>query len=384
MKTASRHSPDIEKWIRLIRCEGMGPVTFFRLLKKFRSLDRILTASVHELCKAKNVGPSTAEKIIASKDSFNVDRELELAQKLGISIINILDKRYPPPLKKIYDPPPLLYVKGSLDPADSLALAIVGSRRCTTYGSEQASRFAHMLASSGFCIVSGMASGIDTAAHSGALTAGGRTIAVQGCGLGSIFPPENTKLFHTIAENGACISELPIGFIPQSKNFPSRNRIISGLSMATLVVEASNRSGALITAKAALDQDRQVMAIPSPIDSPAGIGSNRLIKQGAALVDSVEDIMDALGYIGQDLKPHATVESAAAGRRAEMPLFDTSQIKLTADERMLFEALDHNALHCDELIAKTNLAPGKANSALVSLQLKALIKQLPGNYYKKR
>jgi DNA processing protein len=268
------------------------------------------------------VGFKTAEQITATRGKFDVTAELELAHKLDIWIINLDDKRYPPALKQIYDPPPVLYIKGSLTREDNLAISMVGSRRCSLYGQEQASRLAHFLSSAGFTICSGMARGIDTAAHQGALSAGGRTIAVQGCGLANVYPPENKKLFELIAESGACISELPLGYEPLSENFPPRNRIIAGLSLGTIVVEAGLRSGALITARMALENNREVMAMP--------------------------------------------------------------ELKLSGPERTIYECLKKEPSHIEEIIADTDLAAGSVNAGLVSLRLKGLIKQLPGSLFVKR
>ena len=242
------NSKDIRNWLKLVRAQGVGPVIFARLLKQFGSVETILGASAGALAKVEGVGTKTAEEICRTKDKFDVEKEIAFAEKLGVWIINIEDQRYPVLLKKIYDPPPVLYIEGTLAKADNLAIAIVGARQCSHYGSEQASRFAHLLASAGFTIVSGMARGIDSAAHSGALSANGRTFAVQGCGLAKVFPPENKQLFEKISQNGACISELPLEYEPLSENFPPRNRIIAGLSLATIIVEAMPRSGALITA----------------------------------------------------------------------------------------------------------------------------------------
>ena len=306
------NSFEIERWLKLIRAENVGPVIFIKLLERFGSLERILGASVSELSKINGVGSKTAERIAATRENFDATRELELAQNLGIWIINLNDNRYPPALKQIYDPPPVLYVKGNLIRQDNLAVSIVGSRQCSLYGQEQSSRLSHFLSSAGFTICSGMARGIDTAAHQGALSAGGRTIAVQGCGLGNIFPPENKRLFELITESGACISELPLNFEPVAKNFPPRNRIIAGLSLATIVVEAGLRSGALLTAEAAMDYNREVMAVPGKIDSPLSKGAHKLIKQGAKLIESVEDVMDALGYYGEQLNEHVSTAAQKA------------------------------------------------------------------------
>ncbi|MEJ2700899.1 MAG: DNA-processing protein DprA, partial [Sedimentisphaerales bacterium] len=223
------NSTDIDKWLKLIRADGVGPATFARLLKRFGSADRAIGASVSELAKVEGIGFKTAERIASTRDKFDAAGELELARKLGVWIVHFDDPRYPPMLKRIYDPPPVLYVKGSLTRDDNLAISIVGSRHCSLYGQEQSSRFAHLLASAGFTICSGMARGIDTSAHQGALSADGRTIAVQGCGLANVFPPENEKLFGLIAESGACVSELPLRYEPLAVNFPPRNRIIAGL-----------------------------------------------------------------------------------------------------------------------------------------------------------
>jgi DNA processing protein len=226
-----------------------------------------------------------------------------------------------------------------------------------------------------------MARGIDTAAHQGALSAGGRTIAVQGCGLANIFPPENKKLFDLIAESGACISELPLRYEPLAINFPARNRIIAGLSLGTIVIEAPLRSGALITAKAALDYNREVMAVPGKIDSPLSKGAHQLIKEGATLIESVEDVMQGLGHIGEQLQSHVSAAAAEATERAERPLFDVRQLKLSSDEKKVYDCLDNEPVHIEQIIGETNLAAGSVNAALVSLRLKGLIKQLPGNMF---
>ncbi len=384
MAKSQPNSDDIEKWLRLIRADSVGPTTFAKLIKHFGSADRALGASVSELAKINGVGYKTAERIAASRGKFDVSAELELTEKLGIWIINVDDKRYPPALKQIYDPPPVLYIKGSLTREDNLAISIVGSRRCSLYGQEQSSRFAHFLSSAGFTICSGMARGIDTAAHQGALSASGRTIAVQGCGLANVFPPENKKLFELIAESGACISELPLGYEPLSENFPSRNRIIAGLSLGTIIVEAGLRSGALITARAALENNREVMAVPGKIDSPLSKGTHQLLKQGAKLIESVEDVMEGLGYIGEQLEDHVSTAAEKAGERVETPLFDIKALKLSGPEKTIYECLNKEPSHIEEIIADTDLAAGSVNAGLVSLRLKGLIKQLPGSLFVKR
>lgn len=378
------NSADIDKWLKLIRADGVGPALFARLIKRFGSAERVLGASVSELARIDGIGFKTAERIAATRDKFDAAGELELAQKLRVWIIHFDDERYPPVLKRIYDPPPVLYLKGSLSRQDNLAVSIVGSRHCSLYGQEQSSRFAHFLGSAGFTICSGMARGIDTSAHQGALSAGGRTIAVQGCGLANVFPPENKRLFELIAESGACLSELPLRYEPLSVNFPPRNRIIAGLSLGTIVIEAAPHSGALITAKAALDYNREVMAVPGKIDSPLSKGAHQLIKEGARLIESVEDVMDALGHIGEQLEEHVSAAAARACEAAERPLFDMSQLKLGGDEKKVFDCLDKDPVHIEQIIAESGLAPGSVNAALISLRLKGLIKQLPGSRFAKR
>jgi len=384
MAKSQQHSVDIEKWLKLIRVDNVGPTTFAKLIKHFGSAERALGASVSELAKIDGIGFKTAEQIVRTRNKFDTATELELAEKLGVWIINLIDERYPPVLKRIYDPPPVLYIKGSLTGSDNLAIAIVGTRRCSLYGQEQSSRLAHFLSSAGFTICSGMARGIDSAAHQGALSAGGRTVAVQGCGLANIFPPENKKLFELIAESGACISELPLRYEPLSENFPPRNRIIAGLSLGTIVVEAGLRSGALITARAALENNREVMAVPGKIDSPLSKGAHQLIKQGAKLVESVEDVMEALGYIGEQLQSHVNAAAAKASEKVETPLFDVSQLNLSEDERTIYDCLSKEPLLVDQIIAETDLAAGSINAVLVSLRLKGLIKQLPGSLFLRR
>lgn len=378
------NSPRIELWLRLIRAEGVGPTLFKRLLAYFGDIERILAASVAELMKVEGIGARTAERIARTRGDFDTAKELDMAARKGVWLIHLQDERYPAALRAIYDPPPVLYVKGTLTRADNLAMAIVGCRRCSCYGTEQANRFSHLLASAGFTIASGLARGIDSAAHRGALAAQGRTIAVQGCGLSNIFPPENETLFTQIAENGAVVSELPLTYEPLSENFPARNRIIAGLSMGVLVVEATYRSGALISAQAALENDREVLAIPGRVDSPTSAGCHKLLKQGARLVENIEDIMDALGHVGDGLKEYAEDAAGRAIQDAQGSLFDLSRLNLTDEEEAVLAILDGEPIHLEELIAGTRLPAGKVNATVIGLQLKGLIKQLPGNMFVKR
>jgi len=378
------HSQDAGDWLRLSHADGVGSVLFGRLVKQFGSVQGALGASVAAMTKVEGIGNATAEKIAHSRQQFNSDQEIELADKHAVTLICLDDVRYPPALRSIYDPPPVLYVRGTLSRSDALSAAIVGSRRCSMYGTEQASRFGHLLASAGFTIVSGLARGIDTAAHRGALSAKGRTIAVQGCGLCHIFPPENDKLAALITESGAIVSELPMGYEPLAENFPARNRIIAALSMGVLVIESPHNSGALLSAKAALEYDREVMAVPGKIDSPLNGGCHRLIKEGARLVDSIEDIMDALGYVGQGLKDHAAQSVQDAQKKADTPLFDSARLNLSAAEKGVIGSFDGEPMHVEEVIAGSGLNAGQVHASLISLQLKGLIRQLPGGLYIRR
>lgn len=371
-------------WLKLIRADGIGPVLFKRLLEQFANIEDIFDASVSQLTKVEGIGDRTAERIVRTREGFDAEKELSLAGKSGVCILHMNDPHYPPPLRAIYDPPPVLYVKGTLERSDNLALAIVGSRRCSHYGTEQANRFAHLLAGSGFTIVSGLARGIDSAAHQGALAAKGRTIAVQGCGLSSVFPPENERLFRQISENGAVVSELPMTYEPLAENFPGRNRIIAGLSMGVLVVEATLRSGALISAQAALENNREVMAIPGRIDSSGSSGCHKLIKDGARLVDSVEDVIDTLGHVGNGLRDVVSQVAGDTERKAQLALFDESQLKFTREETKILSTFNSEPLHLEEIIASSGLGAGQVHAALIQLQLKGHIKQLPGSMYAKR
>lgn len=371
------HSSQIQDWIALIRADGVGPRTFGRLIERFGCPTEALRATLDDLAAVEGIGLQTARRIVASRGRFDVGAELELADRLGVSIIHMDDPRYPAPLKKIPDPPPVLYVKGQLRPEHQLAVAIVGSRHCSLYGQEQASRLAYYLAAAGFTIVSGMARGIDTAAHQGALAAEGQTIAVQGCGLSRVFPPENARLFDLICRSGACISELPLQSEPLPEHFPARNRIIAGLCLATIIVEADIRSGAMITAKAALEYGREVMAVPGRVDWPLSKGPHRLIKDGAALLESPEDVLDLIGPVGQCMKgPLSKVTGPQDPRQGS--------IRLEGNERLIYDCLGDEPIHTDQIVAQTGLDAGQVISSLIRLQLKGLAKSLAGDMFIRR
>jgi len=380
MQENQGHSPNIEAWLRLSQASGVGPVLCQKLIKHFGTPDQVLGASAAQLCQVNGIGQTRATGILRSCHEFDAARELALAKRQGVHLLHIQDPRYPCSLQQIHDPPPVLYVKGQITRAHSLSLAIVGSRRCSLYGQEQAARLAHLLGASGFTIVSGMARGIDAAAHQGALSAGGQTLAVQGCGLCRIYPAEHERLFHKIAANGACLSELPMGAEVLPEHFPARNRIIAGLALGTLVVEAGLRSGAMITARLALENNREVLATPGRIDSPLSRGPHRLLKQGAVLVDSINDVVDALGAIGEQLTDHVQTTLEGLDRKHQKEQQKRS-IHLTPSEEKVYQCLSRDPLHIDIIATHTDLGAGRVTADLVSLQLKGQVKSLPGNLF---
>lgn len=286
-----------------------------------------------------------------------------------IKEISISDKGYPKNLRNIHGPPPVLYVKGGILPKDDIAVGVVGSRKASIYGLETCEKLAFELASMGVTIVSGMARGIDSAAHRGALKAGGRTLAVFGCGIDYIYPPENKSLAEKIEKSGALISEFGLGVEPMPYNFPRRNRIISGLSLGVIVVEAARNSGALITAAFALEQGREVFAVPGKINSATSAGVHQLIKDGAKLVGSVDDIIEEL---------HLKIEVMDVSQNEEK-----SDIKLEEEESRIYSILSDEPKHIDDIIKESGLSSSKVSNVLLALQLRKLIKELPGKFYYK-
>ena len=355
-------------YIRLNLADGIGAVRTNQLIEHFGSIEEIFRSNANQLQQIDGIGPKLAHAITSISDD-DVEKELALAEKYEVQILCIEDADYPAALKRIYDPPPVLYVRGRLEQNDTVALAIVGARRCTHYGLEQSGRFASLLVRAGFTIVSGGARGIDAAAHRGALAAGGRTIAVMGCGLTKTYPPENKKLFDEIVsqDKGAIISELPMSIGVKGQNFPKRNRIIAGLALGVLVVEASTRSGALITAKLALEQGKEVFAIPGKVDSPFSSGTNALIANGsAALVSRLEDILENLDHLGEVITEQGPIIESPA-----------RNIALNEKESVLLKHLSTDELSLDELIRRSGLSAGEVSATMTILAIKGLIIQQP-------
>lgn len=359
---------DREAYIALNMIEGIGPIKVRSLVDALGSPQAVFSPEFSDLRMVKGIGEKLSESILSQRTQVDPQAETEKAAALGIRIITPADDEYPAALRTIHDPPLALYVRGELLPKDRHALAIVGSRQCTSYGLSTADRLAYQLAQTGFTVVSGLARGIDTSAHEGALKGRGRTIAVLGAAIDQLYPPENAALTDAIAGSGAVVSEYPLGRQADRQTFPYRNRIISGLSMGIIVVEAGFKSGSLHTSDSAMEQGRSVFAVPGRIDSPASKGTNRLIKNGAKLVDNVEDILEEFELLvppGQFEKPEGT-----SSARPEVPL--------SGDEQMLVKALWEEALDVDSLARAAGLPSARVSALLIGLEMKRIVKMLPG------
>jgi len=348
---------------------GVGPVRLRKLLRTFETPERVLLANTSELRAVEGIGPDTASAIASWQDTVKLDDELKRVADFGARLIDEESPEYPASLREIHDPPMVLYVWGELQERDRHGVGVVGSRKATHYGMEAAKKLSFQLAYAGMTVVSGLARGIDTAAHQGALAAKGRTIAVLGSGLNQLYPRENMALAELIAQNGAVVSEFPMEMKASTQTFPMRNRIVSGWSRAVLVVEAALNSGALITANQALDQGRSIYSVPGPIDRPSSAGTNRLIQQGAKLVMSASDILDDLDMLFDEV-PEAVPENP---RLAELP----------ENERLIYDALGDEETPIDALISRTQLPGGIVSASLLSLEIKRLVKQLPGRHFVK-
>ncbi|MEW5948957.1 MAG: DNA-processing protein DprA [Thermodesulfobacteriota bacterium] len=367
---------DLYYWMALHLIPGIGGVTYRQLIKVFGTPEEVFKAKETELTAIKGIRSATIEAIrnIASKE--RAAQELKLIRKYGVRILTFQDGAYPQNLANIYDAPALLYIKGNLSEADTFSVAVVGSRHATYYGQKAAEGLCRSLAGHGLTIVSGMARGIDTAAHLGALRGKGRTIAVLGSGLDIVYPEENKDLYHRIIENGAVISEYPLGTPPEPKNFPIRNRIISGLALGTVIVEATGKSGSLITANLALEQGREVFAVPGSINSLRSTGTHKLIKQGAKLVESAEDIVEEL----RPLKKFSPGPVLQGKKTTNCPPACIPR-DILPEERDILALVEEYPQHIDELVRRGNLVVQKVSSILLNLELKGLVQQLPGKLF---
>ena len=357
-------------WFALKSVPGIGNRLFKRLIDRFGSPHAIRHASAGQLSRVEGISPRLADNIQRQRITDAMKRELEQVQKAGARVITLTDPDYPALLLQITDPPPCLYLKGTLE-KEAGCIALVGSRNATGYGLQTARQLGADLAGLGITVVSGMAMGIDTAAHQGALRAGGRTVAVLGSGLARIYPPSNRKLADDIAREGAVISEFEMAADPESHHFPKRNRIISGISLGTVVVEAGRKSGSLITARLAAEQNREVFAVPGSIRSFKSAGAHALIKQGAKLVENTADILEEIRH-----RLAASVAgSPATDRRSG------HNVDLTPDEQRLLDVLGPYPLHIDDVTRRVTLEPGRVASMLLQLELKGLVQQSAGKHF---
>ncbi|TAN35801.1 MAG: DNA-protecting protein DprA [Verrucomicrobia bacterium] len=356
-----------EVYIALNMIDKIGPVRVRALVEALGAPAGVFTASFADLVRVKGIGEELAQSIIAQRAQIDPAEEEAKAAKLDARIVTFVDDDYPELLKQIHDPPLALYVEGTLEKKDRQAVAIVGTRRATHYGLSVADRLAYQLAKCGLTVVSGLARGIDSAAHQGALKGGGRTIAVLGSALDQLYPPENAELAGKIAKQGAVISEYTLGREADRTTFPYRNRIISGLSMGAVIVEADKSSGAMMTADAALDQGRSVFAVPGRIDQPGARGPHKLIKNGARLVEDIDDILQEFEL----LIPSDHAKKAAA-------LDGLPRVQLSADEQAVVKALFEEPLDLDSLARRANLPMPQLTSMLLGLEMKRVIRMLPG------
>ncbi len=396
--------------IHLNLIQGIGQKTILFLMDKFGSAEKILNATPQELERIGELSSNARNSLTQKNLGCPLEHELALIDEFGCHVITYYDDDYPLLLKQIDTPPLLLYVRGELKPEDAVSIALVGSRQAKDYGRRVSYQLSYQLAKRGLTITSGLAKGIDTCAHRGALDANGRTIAVMGNGLSIVYPAANSKLVERIVESGALISEFRMGMNPRAENFPIRNRIISGLTFGTVVVEASNRSGALITARLASEQGREVFAVPGQIFSELSTGTHRLIDDGAKLINTVEDLLEALP---QHFRNQITTPTAVTGSDADTIIqqprpdnkrtprhtdpttadIDTSENKkvaanvpipdLTPDEKVVFNAIEIPTSHIDSIVRTTELPINQVSSVLLMLELKGIIEQLPGKMFSK-
>lgn len=355
--------------IRLNLVPGVGPRTYQLLLDRFETPSAILAASIPELQQVCNVGPKLAMSIVTHGTEQAAREELSRIRAAGVSILVRDRDGYPPALSRIPDPPTVLYCQGELRQSDQLAVAIVGSRHCTAYGRQQANRLAQALARAGITVVSGLARGIDAEAHKGALEAGGRTIAVCATGLNTVYPPEHVELADLTKKQGCLLTESPMDQTPKSGLFPQRNRIISGLSLGVVLVEAGRNSGALHTARHAMEQNRDVFALPGRVDSEASLGCLDLIRDGATLIRGVDDVLQALGPL-----------VAPVQRSTSETVRKPAELQLSEQERLILNLVSAEPAPIDEVVRQAGIETSRVLSTLTVLEMRRLVKRLPGGF----
>ncbi len=373
-------------WMALALARGVGTRSIVRLIRRFGSASEVWRAGKQQLLSVPGIGKAALDTLLKGPDMDEAARALDIISEYGAWMMTCNDDDYPEALQNIPDFPPIIFGKGSRRSLSARCVAVVGSRAASSYGRRVAADIASGLATEGFCVVSGLALGIDSAAHRSCLDSGGQTVAVTGSGINVIYPARNRKLARQISEQGAVITEFPPDVHPEPRNFPRRNRIISGLSAGVIVVEAGHRSGSLITASMALEQGREVMAVPGSIYSFNSAGTHWLIRQGAALVTCAADVTEALGWHGagevkvrqKTLAFDDTVrDMGPAGEGKER--FDVSS--LSEKERLIFENIEHEPVHIDELCAICSISASEAAGLLVQLELKGIVSALPGQMY---
>lgn len=355
--------------LRLTLVSGVGPRTMAALMDHFQSAVNVLSASSEQLARVAGVGPKTVNQMKLGTRRHEVDSIVHWCQNHDTEILVLGSENYPPMLADLTDAPPILFCRGELLPQDEMAVAIVGTRHATPYGIKQTERLSHALARAGVTVVSGLARGIDAAAHEGALSAGGRTIAVLGGGLAQMYPPEHGGLAKAIAADGAVISEQPPMMKPRSTMFPQRNRIVAALAIATLVIEAPQRSGSLITARLAGEMNRDVLALPGSVDSRVSRGCHELIRDGATLVQNVDDILEVLG-------PLRNAVTVADGTTVHHP----AEISLNEIERAILQAIGVDATAIDVVIAQSGQPAHRVMSVISILEMKRLVRRVSGQY----
>lgn len=362
-------APHIVASMQLCLVPGVGPRIRRSLLERFGSPEAVFTAAPSDLRGVPGVGAKLCRAIATARDEIDVHAEIELCRQENINILVESDDNYPRPLRDIPDPPGVLFSKGNWKPSDALAIAIVGSRHATQYGLTQAERLAGSLARAGLTIISGLARGVDAAAHRGALAAGGRTIAVLGSGILDLYPPEHKGLADEVAKQGAVISEAAPRAAPISGMFPQRNRLISGLSLGVVVIEASQRSGALITARLAGEQGRDVFALPGPVTSRMSQGCHRLIRDGAKLIETADDVLEELGPL----------VAATPVQGFDQPIHHPAELVLNDIERQILGVIPSEAATVDEVINNSRLPTHQVLATLSVLEMRRLVRRLGGN-----